>query len=121
VIAVLVLVPICSIVAASTGYIRWEQSRPGLLSLGRMIGENSVAYAAAAGTENSLDKDMSSMELEVDKRSVSPVTLDKRDQAFVLLVFIGSIIAAVASVISMMIKIKRLKPEGGIDLLKENK
>ncbi len=76
----------------------------------------SFSTASAAGMEAGLaENGQGRMSGDEKTESGSAISLSGQDRDFVLFVFIGSIAAAVASIVSMTIKTRRSKQEGGMD------
>jgi len=114
VIVILAIATVCSSGAIKTNVIKWPQSIRKYLDLGERYGKGSISYASAADAEVGFDENNQDLMSEGEKKESNPsISLTRRDRIFMLLVFIGSTVAAVASIISMVIKTKRSNQEGG--------
>ncbi len=113
--AILAMATVCSSGAIITDAISPLEDAGKELDLDGRHGKVAATQISVANAGTGLDGSRrGSISGERKTASRSHVNLPGADRIFVLLVFIASIVAAAASIISMIIKTKRSNREGGI-------
>jgi hypothetical protein len=100
----------CSVAAVAVITAECSGSRTKYFEFAGRLNSSSPGHASAEGVKGGLDRiDQAKTNSQKEKEFDPPISLSKGDRIFVLLVFVSSMVAAIASIISMIIKTKRLK------------
>lgn len=100
----------CSVAGITVTVANCSEGRTEYVTFDKRLSKSSVKYAFAEGVKGGRDRiDQAKTNSQKEKGFDPPISLSKRDRIFVLLLFVSSIVVAVALIISMIIKTKRSK------------